>query len=78
MLHNAILTETNNIKKRVIFFCHYLGKGLGYNPDIILLVSTKLDERRGGLVIRSLDFGSSGSGSIPRLGCHVVSLGKTL
>jgi len=35
-------------------------------------------ERRGDLVVRALDFGSSGPGSIPRPGCHVVSLGKTL
>jgi len=32
----------------------------------------------GGLVVRALDFGSSGPGSIARPGCHVVSLGKTL
>jgi len=29
-------------------------------------------------VVRALEFGSSGPGSIPKLGCHVVSLGKTL
>ena len=34
--------------------------------------------RRGGLAVRALDFGSSGPGSIPRPGDHVVSLGKIL
>jgi len=49
-----------------------------YRDSLLRTIYCESLERRDGLVVRVLDFGSSGPSSIPRPGRHVVSLGKTL